>query len=191
MPTKPDDAVGHVAGEKQCDPAAHRRADQDLRAFGQNVDHRGGVLAPVGDRTVDERAVRAAVTRVVEPQEERPVASAQACSACALVPSCPSGSRPGRPRPGFCRGLVIGDVAALRRGEKGCHDIKIAIVVRFRQGRRNPRAKKNRAWLDLGRARGHKAARHNPPTGRFVGAKLTRETADGPDFPDISRRQQA
>ena len=64
----------------------------------------------------------------------------------------------------FAGGLVISDVAALRGGEEGCHAGKIAIVRGFRQGVRNGRAK-NRAWLDLGGARGHQAPRHNPQPG--------------------------
>ena len=54
MPTKPATRSGMRAGQQQRDPAAHRRADQHLRAFGQRVDHRQRILGPVADGAVLE-----------------------------------------------------------------------------------------------------------------------------------------
>src|SRR5207248_193973 len=50
----------------QHDPAAHARADQDLRPLGQRIDDRDRVLAPAADRAPGEIAARSAMPEIVE-----------------------------------------------------------------------------------------------------------------------------
>ena len=59
------------AGEcgQQHDPTAHARPDQDLRAFGQLVEHGNRVLGPAADRAQGELAARRAVAEIVEAHE--------------------------------------------------------------------------------------------------------------------------
>jgi len=49
-------ALRHTLGEDQGDPAAHGRADQDLRALGQPRHRLRRVVGPVADRVVLESA---------------------------------------------------------------------------------------------------------------------------------------
>src|SRR5262249_24993731 len=51
---------------EQHDPAAHRRADQDLRPLGQRVDDGERIIGPAPDRAVLEAAARGAMAAIVE-----------------------------------------------------------------------------------------------------------------------------
>ena len=59
-------ALAQALGEQQRHPAAHRRADDDLRAVGESVHHRLRLLQPERDRAVLEAAARAAMAGIVE-----------------------------------------------------------------------------------------------------------------------------
>ena len=61
---------------QQHDPAAHARADEDLRTLGQRIDDGDGVLAPAPDCALGEIAARCAMAEIVEAQIGAPVATA-------------------------------------------------------------------------------------------------------------------
>ena len=56
-----------LARQQQRQPAAHRRADQHLRALGEALEHRGAVLQPAADGAVGEVAAGFAVAGIIEP----------------------------------------------------------------------------------------------------------------------------
>ncbi len=56
-----------LSRQQQREPAAHRRADQHLRALGEALEHRGAVLKPAADGAVGEFAAGFAVAGIVEP----------------------------------------------------------------------------------------------------------------------------
>jgi hypothetical protein len=62
------DPFGPRFGQQQRDPAAHRRADDDLGPLGQRIERGQGVGEPGADATVGEFPVRFAVARIVETQ---------------------------------------------------------------------------------------------------------------------------
>ena len=53
---------------EQRDPAAHRRADQNLRTLAASVEYREAIGEPAADRAVSEGALRFAMAGIVEPQ---------------------------------------------------------------------------------------------------------------------------
>ena len=59
-------APHQFAHQQQRQPAAHRGADQDLRAAAAGVEHREAVGEPAADRAVRERAAGFAVPRIIE-----------------------------------------------------------------------------------------------------------------------------
>ncbi len=63
------DPLGPGTRRQQHHPAAHARADQDLRPLGQLVEHLKHVGAPARHRRVLESARRLAVAEMIEAQE--------------------------------------------------------------------------------------------------------------------------
>ena len=55
------------ARQQQRHPAAHRRADHDLRAAAELLEHRDALLQPAPDGAVDEGAAGFAMAGIVEP----------------------------------------------------------------------------------------------------------------------------
>ena len=60
-------APGDLARQQQRHPAAHRRADHDLRARAEPLEHRDAFFQPAPDRAVDEGAAGFAVAGIIEP----------------------------------------------------------------------------------------------------------------------------
>src|SRR5262249_3888071 len=59
-------APGQFTHQEQRDPSTHRRADHDLRALAEGVEHAEGFLEPAADRAVGEDAAGFAMTGVIE-----------------------------------------------------------------------------------------------------------------------------
>ena len=59
--------VGDGARQQQRHPAAHRRADRDLRTPAELLEHRDALFQPAPDGAVDEGAAQFAMAGIVEP----------------------------------------------------------------------------------------------------------------------------
>jgi len=72
-------AFGSGECREHHDPPAHARSHEDLRAFGQRIEHRHRVLCPAADGAQGDIAARSAVAEVVEAHESP-------ASATAIIP---------------------------------------------------------------------------------------------------------